>query len=197
MIMKESTKVKTKEAWTLPVSKAFYERLKIKVATIYWDLGYPVGWSSLMLECLEVYMREGWKPRGRQVEAYFQAIFFSLCPEIDEAMRRSALSRQRAAERRQRREAEKLREQEAEKLRQQETDESEERTNNYCKDTDNTPPAEIDGNNKIDRNNKISPVQNIPAEKSGLKHGLRSSSAHVKKAVAPGQWEQRRCRFVR
>lgn len=96
-----------KKQWDLPVSIAFYEKLKAKTALILRDLGHLQSWLPLIMGQFERYMRNGETASHIYDDDLRLIIFFSLRQEIDEAMRRSALSRKRAAERRERKEAEK------------------------------------------------------------------------------------------
>lgn len=101
---------KTREVWDKPVSKVFYEKLRVKVSNIVKSLGYVRGYTDEIMKSLDRYMANGEVPMRYYCEEYFMAIFFTLRVEIDEAIARSAAARQRAAERRARKAAEKERE---------------------------------------------------------------------------------------
>ena len=91
---------KKAEEWDLPVSRKYYAKLKAKVEQIYLDLGHAVSWAEPVMKWINLYLRDGDKPQHRYTDEHVMCVFFSLRPEIDEAVRRSALARQRAAERR-------------------------------------------------------------------------------------------------
>ena len=97
---------KRDEKWDFPVSKKYYAKLKAKVEQIYLDLGHAVSWAEPVMKWINLYLRDGDKPQHRYTDERVMCVFFSLRPEIDEAVRRSALARQRAAERRARKQAE-------------------------------------------------------------------------------------------
>lgn len=101
---------KTREVWDKPVSKVFYEKLRVKVSNIVKSLGYVRGYTDEIMKSLDRYIANGEVPMRYYCEEYFIAIFFTLRVEIDEAIARSAAARQRAAERRARKAAEKERE---------------------------------------------------------------------------------------
>lgn len=90
-----------KPKWDKPVSRAFYEKLKLKVAAIYKSLGYMPQWTSEIMEYVDLYLRDGTRPtRQWRCEEQILAIFYCLKHDIDAAIHRSAECRRRAAERR-------------------------------------------------------------------------------------------------
>lgn len=90
-----------KPKWDKPVSRAFYEKLKLKVAAIYKSLGYMPQWTSEIMEYVDIYLRDGTRPtRQWRCEDQILAIFYCLKHDIDAAIHRSAECRRRAAERR-------------------------------------------------------------------------------------------------
>ena len=91
---------KSREVWTKPVSKGFYEKLRVKVSNIVTSLGYVRGYTDEIMKSIDRYMINGEVPTRHYCEEYFMAIFFTLRVEVDEAMARSAAARQRAAQRR-------------------------------------------------------------------------------------------------
>lgn len=97
---------KAAEEWTMPVSRKYYMKLKAKVERIYLDLGHLASRSALVMIWIDLYLTKGEKPTHIYTDEDVMCVFFSLRQEIDEAIRRSALARQRAAERRARKEAE-------------------------------------------------------------------------------------------
>lgn len=100
-----SSKIK----WDKPVSRAFYEKLRLKIDKIYKDLKYSPSWIAEIIEYVDLYLRTGEYPdRTWRCEEPVLAIFFCLKFEIDAAIKRSADCRRRAAERRARKEAERL-----------------------------------------------------------------------------------------
>lgn len=100
-----SSKIK----WDKPVSRAFYEKLRLKIDKIYKDLKYSPSWVAEIMEYVDLYLRSGEYPnRTWRCEEPVLAIFFCLKFDIDAAIKRSADCRRRAAERRARKEAERI-----------------------------------------------------------------------------------------
>lgn len=95
----------TKTNWDKPISRAFYEKLRTKVKGIITALGYVSGYTDEMMKMLDRYMANGEVPTRYYCDEYIMALFFALRYDVDEAMRRSAAARQRAAERRARKES--------------------------------------------------------------------------------------------
>lgn len=90
-----------KPKWDKPVSRAFYEKLKLKIAAIYKSLGYMPQWTAEIMEYVDIYLRDGTCPtRQWRCEEQILAIFYCLKHDIDAAIHRSAECRRRAAERR-------------------------------------------------------------------------------------------------
>lgn len=98
---------KVRDVWDKPVSKSFYEKLRAKVEMIVSGLGYVRGYTDVIMKYLDLYIEHGEVPKRTYCEEYVMAIFFSLRCDVDEAVRRSAAARQRAAERRARKAVEK------------------------------------------------------------------------------------------
>lgn len=91
----------------MPVSQAFYEKLKLKLSRIYKDLGYSQSWVVEILEYIDIYLRTGDCPdRTWRCDENVLVIFFCIKGDIDAAMKRSADCRRRAAERKSRKKAE-------------------------------------------------------------------------------------------
>ena len=100
-----SSKIK----WDKPVSRAFFEKLRLKIDKIYKDLKYSPSWVAEIMEYVDLYLRTGEYPnRTWGCEDPVLAIFFCLKFDIDVAIKRSADCRRRAAERRARKEAERI-----------------------------------------------------------------------------------------
>lgn len=93
-------------SWAMPVSRAFYEKLRLRVSDVFNDLGYGAQWAMQLMPVIDLYMLTGEKPTRLSCEECLLTIFTSLRHEIDMAMERSATARRRAAERRGQKEAE-------------------------------------------------------------------------------------------
>lgn len=89
-----------KEAWLYPVSRAFYEKLRAKGEQIFKDLGYGRLWTDELMKLVNAYMLRGECPQRRWTDETLLTIFVCLRHDIDQAIRRSADARCRAAERR-------------------------------------------------------------------------------------------------
>ncbi len=89
-----------KSQWKFPVSKAFYEKIRIRGERIMDKLGYGAGWMKHLMPHIERYMLTGEKLGNHYVYECMQIVFTCLRFEVDLAIERSAKARARAAERR-------------------------------------------------------------------------------------------------
>lgn len=102
----KTVKTQKKEVWPYPVSRAFYEKIRAKGEQIFKDLGYGRLWNDELMKLINEYMLHGERPQRSWADETLLTIFSCLRLEIDQAIRRSADARRRAAERREAREAE-------------------------------------------------------------------------------------------
>ncbi|WP_300505968.1 hypothetical protein [uncultured Duncaniella sp.] len=89
-----------KSQWKFPVSKAFYEKIRIRGERIMDELGYGAGWMKHLMPHIERYMLTGEKLGNHYAYECMQIVFTCLRFEVDLAIERSAKARARAAERR-------------------------------------------------------------------------------------------------
>ncbi len=89
-----------KKPWTLPVSKAFYEKMRRRGEMIMDALGYGAEWMKYLMPHLDAYMLKGEKLGYHYEYECMRVVFTCLCLDIDTAMQRSARAKARAAERR-------------------------------------------------------------------------------------------------
>ena len=89
-----------KGQWKFPVSKAFYEKIRIRGERIMDELGYGAGWMKHLMPHIERYMLTGEKLGNHYAYECMQIVFTCLRFEVDLAIERSAKARARAAERR-------------------------------------------------------------------------------------------------
>lgn len=89
-----------KKPWTLPVSKAFYEKMRRRGEMIMDALGYGAEWMKYLMPHLDAYMLKGEKLGYHYEYECMRVVFMCLCLDIDTAMQRSARAKARAAERR-------------------------------------------------------------------------------------------------
>lgn len=92
-----------KERWTKPVSKAFYEKLRLRCEQIFEEMRYGSGWVMNFMPAVDRYISTGETPG--MCDEGIRIVFISLRHEIDMALERSAKARKRAAERREGKEA--------------------------------------------------------------------------------------------
>ena len=104
-IQRGKTTTGKKTNWDKPISRAFYEKLRAKIKGIITTLGYVSGYTDEMMKMIDRYLVSGELPTRYYCEEYIMALFSALRYDVDEAVRRSAAARQRAAERRARKEA--------------------------------------------------------------------------------------------
>lgn len=89
-----------KKPWALPVSKAFYEKMRRRGELIMDALGYGAAWMKCLMPHLDAYMLKGEKLGYHYEYECMRIVFTCLCLDIDTAMQRSACAKARAAERR-------------------------------------------------------------------------------------------------
>lgn len=92
-----------KERWTKPVSKAFYEKLRLRCEQIFEEMRYGSGWVMNFMPAVDRYISTGETPG--MCDEGIRIVFICLRYEIDMALKRSAKARKRAAERREAKEA--------------------------------------------------------------------------------------------
>lgn len=92
-----------KERWTKPVSKAFYEKLRLRCEQIFEEMRYGCGWVVNFMPAVDKYISTGETPG--MCDEGIRIVFICLRHEIDMALERSAKARKRAAERREAKEA--------------------------------------------------------------------------------------------
>ena len=92
-----------KERWTKPVSKAFYEKLRLRCEQIFEEMRYGSGWVMNFMPAVDRYISTGETPG--MCDEGIRIVFICLRYEIDMALERSAKARKRAAERREAKEA--------------------------------------------------------------------------------------------
>ncbi len=100
-----------KEKWDMPVSRKFYTGLQQRVSSLHWNTDMPITSLGIVLDYMENYVMTRRSPDRYTADHYAYIVFIIIRPEIDAALRRSEVCRERAAERR----ARKLAAMEAEK----------------------------------------------------------------------------------
>ena len=100
-----------KEKWDMPVSRKFYTGLQQRVSSLHWNTDMPITSLGIVLDYMENYVLMRRSPDRYTADHYAYIVFIIIRPEIDAALRRSEVCRERAAERR----ARKLAAMEAEK----------------------------------------------------------------------------------
>ena len=139
-----------KERWTKPVSKAFYEKLRLRCEQIFEEMRYGSGWVMNFMPTVDRYISTGETPG--MCDEGIRIVFICLRHEIDMALERSAKARKRAAERREAKEAahDEPRQEETSTL---PTDKSDAVTPD-CKAETFSPPTEPGSEIRIQRNNR-------------------------------------------
>lgn len=89
-----------KEKWDMPVSRKFYTKLQQRVSSLHWNTDMPLTSLAILLDYMETYVMTRRAPDRYSADHYAYLIFVTICPEIDDALRRSEACRERAAERR-------------------------------------------------------------------------------------------------
>lgn len=100
-----------KEKWDMPISRKFYTGLQQRVSSLHWNTDMPITSLGIVLDYMENYVMTRRSPDRYTADHYAYIVFIIIRPEIDAALRRSEVCRERAAERR----ARKLAAMEAEK----------------------------------------------------------------------------------
>ena len=77
-----------KERWTKPVSKAFYEKLRLRCEQIFEEMRYGSGWVMNFMPAVDRYISTGETPG--MCDEGIRIVFICLRYEIDMALERSA-----------------------------------------------------------------------------------------------------------
>lgn len=89
-----------KEKWDMPVSRKFYTGLQQRVSSLHWNTDMPITSLGIVLDYMENYVMTRRSPDRYTADHYAYIVFIIIRPEIDAALRRSEVCRERAAERR-------------------------------------------------------------------------------------------------
>lgn len=89
-----------KEKWDMPVSRKFYTGLQQRVSSLHWNTDMPITSLGIVLDYMENYVMTRRCPDRYTADHYAYIVFIIIRPEIDAALRRSEVCRERAAERR-------------------------------------------------------------------------------------------------
>ena len=101
----------TKKAWEFPISKAYYEKVRVRGEKIMDELGYGAEWMKYLMPHIDRYLLSGERLGGNHY-AYecLLIVFTCLRFDLDLAIERSAKAKARAAERRALKEAQRAEE---------------------------------------------------------------------------------------
>lgn len=147
-----------KEKWTMPLSQAYYRKLERRALAIMKRLGGYNSDAQVLMDEVDRYIRTGMDPQLRRCGQRDYLIIMTLIDDIEDAIKRSADCRRRAAERRARKEAEKAEAEakaklEAEAAAKREAEKADETAAQDCRTekrgTDNKNPATAEGRSDV------------------------------------------------
>lgn len=93
-----------KEPWLMPVTKAFYEKIRLKGEYAVRKLGCGSSAICNLMKVIDAYLLQGKEPHYGEWE-WILSFFYSVQSDIDVAIERRRRCRERAAERKARKEA--------------------------------------------------------------------------------------------
>ena len=97
----------TKKAWEFPISKAYYEKVRVRGEKIMDELGYGAEWMKYLMPHIDRYLLKGERLGNHYAYECMLIVFTCLRFDLDLAIERSAKAKARAAERRALKEAQK------------------------------------------------------------------------------------------
>ncbi len=97
----------TKKAWDFPISKAYYEKVRVRGEKIMDELGYGAEWMKYLMPHIDRYLLKGERLGNHYAYECMLIVFTCLRFDLDLAIERSAKAKARAAERRALKEAQK------------------------------------------------------------------------------------------
>lgn len=100
----------TKKAWEFPISKAYYEKVRVRGEKIMDELGYGVEWMKYLMPHIDRYLLTGERLGNHYAYECMLIVFTCLRFDLDLAIERSAKAKARAAERRALKEAQRAEE---------------------------------------------------------------------------------------
>ncbi len=106
----KSGAVATKKTWNFPISKAYYEKVRIRGEKIMDELGYGAEWMKYLMPHIDRYLLKGERLGNHYAYECMLIVFTCLSFDLDLAIERSAKAKARAAERRALKEAQKAEE---------------------------------------------------------------------------------------